>query len=263
MWIRLLSDDIAYVPMQWVWMVPQLVAVSVAVSIATAMLAFGLSSMARQSSRHRTLKQSGAVLCLGGGVWSMHFIGMQAFTPCGSGDISWLHSALSALPGLLAAAVLVRTLSRAQPSRISMLLSGLFFGAAVVVTHFWGMRAAEATHYMDYPLFGVLLALTFGVAMAMCAVALFCHMRTKGMDMLPTVLLCGSVLGLSTASMHYIAMDAIHMPVGPDPTHSVPLESHWTLLSTTASALLVLVLVLLAAGIALRRRKRFAEAQRS
>lgn len=261
MWIRLLSDDIAYVPMQWVWMVPQLVAVSVAVAVVTAMLAFWLCSMARQSPRHRALKQGAAVLCLGGGVWSMHFIGMQAFTPCGSGDISLLHSALSALPALLAAVTLVRTLSHAHPSRVRVLLSGSFFGTAVVATHFWGMRAAEATHYMDYPLFGVLLALAFGIAMAMCAVALYCHMPATGMRTMTTALLSGSILGLSTAGMHYIAMDAIHMPVGPDPTHSVPLESHWTLLSTTASALLVLGLLLLAAGLALCKRQRLTEAQ--
>ncbi len=44
--IRFLSDDIAYVPMQWAWMNPTLVAVSIAVSVLTAMLALGLAGAA-------------------------------------------------------------------------------------------------------------------------------------------------------------------------------------------------------------------------
>ena len=105
MWIRFLTDDTAYVPMQWAWMDPPLVALSVAVAIMTAMLALHLAGLAQQAAKRWTgqlLKAAGAVM-LGGGVWAMHFIGMLAFTPCATSDFSTLHRALSALPSMAAA----------------------------------------------------------------------------------------------------------------------------------------------------------------
>ena len=102
MWIRFLDDDIAYVPMQWTWMDPALVTISVAIAIGAAMFAIWLTQKAQQGI-HRTFNQYAATLSLGGGIWAMHFVGMQAFTPCGSGNFSWLHGGLSIIPSLLGA----------------------------------------------------------------------------------------------------------------------------------------------------------------
>lgn len=262
MWIRFLDDDIAYVPMQWAWMDPQLVAVSVVIAIATAMLALWLTSAAQQGW-HPRWSQAAATLSLGGGVWAMHFVGMEAFTPCGSGSFSLLHSSLSMIPSLLAAGWVVQTLSHSQRRWGRVLGSGVVLGLGVAVMHFWGMRASEATHYMDYPLLGLALALGLGVSMAVFAVSVYCRMQDIGAGRLRTVLLSGGLMGLATASLHYIAMDAIHLPVGPDPSRSVPLESHWTPLMIAAGVCLLLGLCVLALSIALRWRQLFRDIQRS
>ena len=262
MWIRFLDDDIAYVPMQWTWMDPALVTTSVAIAIGAAMFAIWLTQKAQQGI-HRTFNQYAATLSLGGGIWAMHFVGMQAFTPCGSGNFSWLHGGLSIIPSLLGAWWVVVTLSQSNARWIKVLASGVVLALGVAVMHFWGMRASEATHYMDYPPQRLLLALALGVALSVFAVTVYRRMQYISASKLSTVLLSGGAMGLAMAGMHYIAMDAIHLPVGPDPSDTVPLESHWTPLTIAASVCLGLGLIVLACSIALRWRQLFTEIQRS
>lgn len=262
MWIRFLSDDIAYVPMQWAWMDPSLVAVSIGVSVLTAMVALLLAGAARHG-QHRHLKQTAGAFSLGAGVWAMHFIGMQAFTPCGSGSFSPLHSTLSIIPSLLAAGFVLHTLTRPTLHWGRVLLCGLVLGLGVGLMHFWGMRASEATHYMDYAPMGLALALSLGIALAIFAVTVYSRMQAIGAGPIKTVLLSGSVMGLATACLHYIAMDAIHLPIGLDPTNSVPLESPWTPLTIGASICLLLGFALLALNVALRWRQLFSDIRRS
>lgn len=262
MWIRFINDDTAYVPIQWSWMDPQLVALSLAVSVLSAMLALFLACRARQG-HHRHWSQAAGVLSLGGGIWGMHFIGMQAFAPCSASSFSPLHSALSVLPSLLAAWFVILTLTRPQRHWGRVLASGLVLGLGVVIMHFWGMHASEAARYMDYAPMGLALALALGAALATFAVTVFCRMQDIGASTRSITLLSGSVMGFSTACMHYIAMDAIHMSLGPDLSNSAPIASHWTLLTISAAACLLLGLALLALNIALRWRQLFSQIRRS
>ncbi|MEG1100452.1 MAG: PAS domain S-box protein [Comamonas sp.] len=265
MWIRFLTDDTAYVPMQWAWMDPPLVALSVAVAIMTAMLALHLAGLAQQAAKRWTgqlLKAAGAVM-LGGGVWAMHFIGMLAFTPCATSDFSTLHRALSALPSMAAAWLLVHTLQRKNPPWSAVLLSGVGLGLGVAAMHFWGMASSEASDSMYYSPLGLALALALGTAIAVFSVVVYRRMQDIGAQPLHITLLSGAVLGLATASLHYIAMDAIYLPVGPDPLGTVPLDGPWTLLTTTAAIGLLMGLLILIGHIALRWRQMFAQIQRS
>lgn len=265
MWIRFLTDDIAYVPMQWAWMDPKLVVLSIAVAIVTAMLALHIAGLAQRAAKawtRQVLKMAGAV-SMGGGVWAMHFIGMLAFTPCATSDFSALHRALSALPSLAAAWLLMHTLQRKDPPWGRVLLSGVVLGLGVACMHFWGMASSDASESMYYSPFGLALALALGTAIAVFAVVVYRRMQEIGARPLYITLLSGAVLGLATASLHYIAMDAIYLPVGPDPLGTVPLDGPWTLVTTTAAICLLLGLLILVGHIALRWRQMFAQIQRS
>ena len=132
-----MSNDTVYIPMQWAWMGPCLVTVSVVVALATAMLAVHCCTRARialPGSLQRTLSATGSVL-LGGGIWSMHYIGMQAFIPCAASNFSILHSTLLALPSLLAASFVVNTLIQLRSHWWRMLGSGAVRCGAVRFFH--------------------------------------------------------------------------------------------------------------------------------
>lgn len=215
-----MSDDLTYVHMQWEWMDPQLVVISILVALVTAMLAVHVCSRAQRTAPgpRRTGMAAAGVLLLGGGIWSMHFIGMQAFTPCAAGTFSILHSALSALPSLLAAGVVVHTL---------------------------------------------LLALGLGLAMALFSVVLYRRMQSVGARPMLITLVSGGVMGATTASMHYIAMDAIYILVGQGDSEAGATQVHWTALTSAAAWALLVGTVLLVLHMLMRSRQLFLEIRRN
>lgn len=266
MWIRFLSNDTAYTPMQWAWMDPRLVAVSVVVALATAMLAVHCCTRARialPGSLQRKLLTTGSVLLLGGGIWSMHFIGMQAFIPCAASNFSILHSALSALPSLLAASFVVHTLIQPHPHWWRVLASGVVLGLGVASMHFWGMFASDAAYLMHYAPKGLVLALGLGLAMALFSVVLYRRMQTVGAQPLAITLISGGVMGATTASMHYIAMDAIYMLVGTGSADSTGSPGHWTALTIAAALALLVGTVLLVLHMVVRSRQLFNDIRRN
>lgn len=215
-----MSDDPTYVHMQWEWMDPRLVVISVLVALVTAMLAVHVCTRAQRTAPgpRRTGMAAAGVLLLGGGIWSMHFIGMQAFTPCAAGTFSILHSALSALPSLLAAGVVVHTL---------------------------------------------LLALGLGLAMALFSVVLYRRMQSVGARPMLITLVSGGVMGTTTASMHYIAMDAIYILVGQGGSEAGTTQVHWTTLTSAAAWALLVGTVLLVLHMLMRSRQLFLEIRRN
>lgn len=213
-------DDLTYVHMQWEWMDPRLVVIPVLVALVTAMLAVHVCTRAQRTAPgpRRTGMAAAGVLLLGGGIWSMHFIGTQAFTPCAAGTFSILHSALSALPSLLAAGVVVHTL---------------------------------------------LLALGLGLAMALFSVVLYRRMQSVGARPMLITLVSGGVMGTTTASMHYIAMDAIYILVGQGGSEAGATQVHWTTLTSAAAWALLVGTVLLVLHMLMRSRQLFLEIRRN
>ncbi|CAC9691733.1 Autoinducer 2 sensor kinase/phosphatase luxQ [Comamonas aquatica] len=264
MWIHLLTDPTHHVPMQWAWMDPLLVAISVIVAVCSASMALHMAGLARKARRAttRTLAQASGACCLGGGIWSMHFIGMLAFTPCANGSFSTLLSTLSALPSLLAAASVMRALQRPAPWP-RLLLSGSLFSAGVAAMHFGGMAASEAASSIRYAPLGLLLAVVVGVGLATAGLALHQRLLQAGVRLRNTTMLSGALLGLSVSGMHYAAMGAIHWPVGdtvaPDPLA----PNYWPLVLVTAAVCLALGLLALGVNLVVRWSELFAQIRRS
>lgn len=260
-----MSDDLTYVHMQWEWMDPWLAVISILVALVTAMLAVHVCTRAQRTAPgpRRTGMAAAGVLLLGGGIWSMHFIGMQAFTPCAAGTFSILHSALSALPSLLAAAVVVHTLLQQSPPWWRVLASGVALGLGVASMHFWGMFASDAAYLMHYAPKGLLLALGLGLAMALFSVVLYQRMQSVGARPMLITLVSGGVMGATTASMHYIAMDAIYILVGDGSSAAAEPQVHWTALTSAAAGALLVGAVLLALHMLLRSRQLFLEIRRN
>ncbi|MFN4117736.1 PAS domain S-box protein [Acidovorax sp.] len=193
---------------------PWLVAVSVALAIASSIMALHLAGMARRAperSTRRLIILSGS-LALGGGVWSMHFVGMLAFDLCASGDFNPWITMGSVVPSLLASWVALHVLAQAQVSGRSLLLSGTLVGAGIGLMHYAGMAASQFAPVMRYDVAGFVASLVFAVAVA--CLALWVHFRLARWARLPgwvAASLGGVVMGLAIAGMHYIAMAAVRV----------------------------------------------------
>lgn len=264
MWIHLPTDLTHHVPMQWAWMDPLLVAISVVVAVCSASMALHMAGLARKARRAttRTLAHVSGTCCLGGGIWSMHFIGMLAFTPCANGSFSMPWSAVSALPSLLAAAWVMRALQR-PASWSRLLLSGSLFGAGVAAMHFGGIAASDAASSIRYAPLDLLLAMVLGVGLAIAGLALHQRLLQAGVRLRTTTMLSGTLLGLSVSGMHYAAMGAIYWPrsepVVPDPLA----PDYWPLVLITAAVCLTLGLLALGVNLIVRWSELFALIRRS
>lgn len=83
---------------------PWLVALSVAMAVLASVLALEMAGLARSADTRfmRKMARGSGAMALGGGIWSMHFIGMLAFTVLGRGRFDPWMTALSILASVAA-----------------------------------------------------------------------------------------------------------------------------------------------------------------
>ncbi len=241
---------------------PWLVAVSVALAIASSVMALhlaGLALRAPDASSRRLIILSGSV-ALGGGVWSMHFVGMLAFELCASGDFNPWITMGSVVPSLLASWVALNVLAQAQVNTRSLLLGGVLVGAGIGVMHYSGMAASEFASVMRYDVPGFLASLVFAVVVA--SVALWVRFRLGRVAQIPAwaaTTLGGVVMGLAIAGMHYIAMAALRV-VGAVDDLTSSVHSVYLALAIAMVALAI-GLVITGVNVSIRFRQLLGESQ--
>ncbi|HEX9569454.1 MAG TPA: MHYT domain-containing protein, partial [Rhodospirillales bacterium] len=123
---------------------PVLVSLSVAVAILASFTALNLAGRLLAADRAAKLWWLiAAAVALGGGIWSMHFVGMLAFVmPMPATYDVWLTLLSLALPILVVGAGLL-ILSRYGNGFGPLLVAGGLAGLGVVVMHYGGMAAMQ------------------------------------------------------------------------------------------------------------------------
>src|SRR6476646_8533381 len=130
-----------------------LVALSIVVATLAAFVALSISGriVASNSRGARWAWASAGALAMGGGIWSMHFIGMLAFSlPCGV-TYAPIGTVLSMIPGILASGVALHAISqRTDPGFKRLAVGGLLMGAGIGLMHYSGMAAMEPEALLRY-----------------------------------------------------------------------------------------------------------------
>src|SRR5258708_37244841 len=111
-----------------------LVLTSLLIAILAAFVALSISGriVAAGSQRARLAWATAGAISMGGGIWSMHFIGMLAFSlPCGVA-YDPAGAMLSMIPGVIASGVALDTISKPiEPNLRRLSISAVLMGAAV------------------------------------------------------------------------------------------------------------------------------------
>lgn len=226
---------------------PLLVALSVAVAMAASFAALDLAGRVRASTGRRAGGAwfATAALALGGGIWSMHFVGMLAF----SLPVPVTHD-----PGLtalsLAVAVLVTGLGFAAVRRgrgrgRDLALGGLLMGCGIAAMHYTGMAAMRVSAHLQYD--GVLVGASVLIAVGAATAALWLARR----DATPGRRLgAAGIMGLAISGMHYtgIAAAAWTPQTGTTVQDGAQLGHAGLALGVAAITFLVLLLALAAAS---------------
>ncbi|ROM70570.1 histidine kinase [Pseudomonas brassicacearum] len=194
---------------------PALVSISLFVAVLASYTALDLTGrIATTQGRAARLWMVGGALAMGVGVWSMHFIGMLAFTlPIELGyDVS--ITALSLLIAILSCGFALWLVSQPKLPVWQLAFGALIMGAGISAMHYTGMAALQIQPGIDYApmLFGASLV----IAVAASAAALWIAFRLR--QNTPHVRLARAgaavVMGVAIVGMHYTGMASARFSEG-------------------------------------------------
>tara|TARA_R110001599_G_scaffold64023_1_gene178372 strand:+ start:73474 stop:75549 length:2076 start_codon:yes stop_codon:yes gene_type:complete len=157
---------------------------------------------------------TGGALAMGIGIWSMHFIGMLAFSlPISLGyDVG--ITILSLLIAISASGFALWRINQPRLTLAQLSGSAVLMGGAIAAMHYTGMAAMRMTPAIDYD--PLLFSLSVVIAIAASGAALWiAFVLRKNM---PHVRLAraGSaiVMGTAIVGMHYTGVAAANFPLG-------------------------------------------------
>lgn len=188
-----------------------LIILSVFIAMLAATLALNcLKNARRDASRKVKVTQviAGSI-ALGGGTWSMHFIGMLAYELPMDVGYSFSGTVFSALPVFFASLLSLSLLTFKRNSAPTILSTGTLLGLGIGVMHYSGMMAMKVDARMVYDLFGVLISVLVAASMAIFAIWLGSRQQPILKRPLHDVILRGCIMGSAIASMHYVGMGAV------------------------------------------------------
>ncbi|MCU4674933.1 PAS domain S-box protein [Catenovulum sp. 2E275] len=176
-----------------------------------------LAANARTQLRKHVSLLSGA-LALGGGVWSMHFIGMLAFSLCTEIHYDWGITLASIIPSILASKIALRIISENQINKCKLLIGGILVGAGIGTMHYLGMAAMQMAPLLRYDL--SLFALSIVVAVVLAILSLWIkfalnNSKRRQFSNLTVNLLASIVMGCAISGMHYTGMAAARFVLPP------------------------------------------------
>jgi diguanylate cyclase (GGDEF)-like protein len=187
----------------------------------------------------------GGASAMGVGIWSMHFVGMLAFSlpiPLGY-DVSITLASLAI--AIAASAFALWLVSRRELPWRRLAGGALLMGVGVAGMHYTGMAALRMKPGIDYD--PAMFVLSVVIAVLASGAALWIAFRLRGHSHRVRVLRAGAavVMGVAIVGMHYTGMAAAGFPLG-----SVCGAAH-TGASTEWLALVIILITLAVLAIAL------------
>jgi diguanylate cyclase len=187
-------------------------------------------------------------IAMGVGIWSMHFVGMLAF----SLPIPLAYDVQTTL-GSLAVAIVTSGFALAITSGRRLTVPRLAGSAAIMGTgisamHYMGMAAITILPGIAYDPFLVAVSILIAIAASFVALWLFFQLR-EGNSRLQQLkrIAAAVVMGLAISGMHYTGMAASRFASGSFCRGGVTLENNWLAVAIGMFALGLLVVTLITA----------------
>jgi diguanylate cyclase (GGDEF)-like protein len=187
------------------WLVLLSVLVATLASYAALDLASRITAAKGRSAKFWLL---GGAFSMGTGIWSMHFIGMLAFSlpiPMGY-DVP--ITLLSMLIAVVVSGFALFVVSRATLTARNLLIGGVLMGLGIASMHYTGMAAMQTSPPIQYDplLFAASIAIAIMASLAALSIAF--TLRTDSVWMIYAKYAAAVVMGIAITGMHYTAMAA-------------------------------------------------------
>lgn len=210
-------------------------------------------------------------LAMGTGIWSMHFIGMEAFSlpievvyDAPLTFLSWIAAVLVSALALWSLTLLRRRPDRPDPRIV--IPAGVVMGAGICLMHYAGMAAMRMSPGIEYD--PILVAASVLIAIAASIVTLLIAARLREVKTLKHLLMrvgAAMIMGVAIAGMHYTGMFAASFAPDAVCTTTSGLATGWTIGPVTFATLAILAsaLVLSLGDSRAIRQRRVAERRRA
>jgi PAS domain S-box-containing protein len=188
-----------------------IVALSYLVAVLASFVALDLASRvaANRGSAWSKYWLLGGAVMMGGGIWSMHFVGMLAFSLPIPVPYSVPVTALSFAFATIAAYIALHTVSQGTLGMRRLVVAGLVMGGGVALMHYTGMAALEIRPLPTYHPVLFVLSIVIAVVASMAAMWISFQLRS---DTILTAFWKKSasaiVMGVAIWGMHFTAMAA-------------------------------------------------------
>ncbi|UGB38187.1 MHYT domain-containing protein [Frateuria soli] len=219
-----------------------LVMLSLLIAAFASFTALSLGSRVRASSGAiRRIWVASAAIALGGGIWSMHFVAMLAFSVPGM-EMSYSPS-LTLLSLLIAVVFTGAGFAIMRWDEVSLgqvAWAGLLMGSGVLAMHYLGMAAMRMPASLSYERFWVAVSMLVAIGAATAAVWLAARDQR-----LAHRLVAAAAMGTAIAGMHYAGMRAAVFTAAPTVDMATARASiGQTNLAVVISAITVLILIM-------------------
>jgi diguanylate cyclase len=227
------------------WLVGLSLVVAMLVSYTALRLASRVATSEGNSSR---IWLGIGAIAMGVGIWSMHFVGMLAF----SLPIPLAYDVPKTLASLAVAivtsgfALAITSGRRLTAPRLAG--SAVIMGAGISAMHYMGMAAITILPGIAYDPFLVAVSILIAIAASFVALWLFFQLR-EGSSRLQQLkrIAAAVVMGLAISGMHYTGMAASRFASGSFCRGGVALENNWLAATIGMFALGLLVVTLVTA----------------
>lgn len=226
-----------------------LVALSILVAMVVAYTALKLAARVAEGGRSggRPWLFGGAA-AMGMGIWSMHFIGMLAYSveiPLRYGIFKTL---LSLAIAMVTSGFALAIASRPQLSLTRLATGSVVMGAGICAMHYSGMAAIQIVPMITYEPMLVLASIGIAIGASFAALWLAFKLRS-GQSTYIALARAGAavIMGLAISGMHYTAMAASKIAAGSYCFGGASFDNGWLASSIGIVSLGVLALTLIAA----------------
>ncbi|WP_405600027.1 MULTISPECIES: MHYT domain-containing protein [unclassified Pseudoalteromonas] len=191
---------------------PILVSMSVLIAIFSAFFTTRLIDLAKSTKfpSYQRLANVTAATVFSVGIWSMHFIGMLAFSLCTNIQYDPMITLLSFIPAFLACQYAVAMLVNSDGNLKILATCSILLGAGIGTMHYSGMAAMQLAPLLRYD--PIIFGLSIIIAIALSFFALYSRFNLEiffpKLTPFQSRLISAVILGLAVAGMHYMGMAA-------------------------------------------------------
>ncbi len=230
----------------------RLVALSVLIAVLASYTALDLAGRTTAArGRIRLAWLAGGATAMGVGIWSMHYIGMLAFSLPVLVLYDWPTVLLSLMAAVFAAAVALFVVSRKKMGWPRALAGSAIMGSGIATMHYTGMAAMRLPAMCSYDLRLLILSVVLAIVISLVALWLTFRFREDTKAFAWWKAASAIVMGAAIPVMHYTGMAAARFTPStalPDTTHAVS-TSTLGITGVTAVTLLVLCVAVLTSGV--------------